>query len=79
LSASVCRATKQEELLKAMWSLATPDERKALAALVLKWFDQELEEMTTNEVNIRLELDLQAEGDSLPPNKRLFALGPNGR
>ncbi len=40
LSERVCPATKQEELLKAMWSLATPDERKTLASLILKWFDQ---------------------------------------
>ncbi len=62
-----------------MWSLATPDERKTLASLILKWFDQpRLEEMRMKKVDGRLEFDLQAEGDSLPPDKGLFALGPEG-
>ncbi len=42
LSEKVCPATKQEELLKEMWRLASPDERKTLAALVLKWFQREM-------------------------------------
>ncbi|HUL31624.1 MAG TPA: DUF3243 family protein [Thermodesulfobacteriota bacterium] len=38
LSEKVCPATREEELLKEMWNVATPDERKALTALMLKWF-----------------------------------------
>jgi hypothetical protein len=36
LAEKVCPATKEEELLKEMWDVATPDERKTLAGLVIK-------------------------------------------
>ncbi len=51
LSEKICPAIEQEEPLKAMWSLATPDERKTLATLILKWFDQELGETATKKIN----------------------------
>ncbi len=36
LAAKVCPATKEEELLKEMWDVGTPDERKVLATLIFK-------------------------------------------
>lgn len=36
LSEKVCPATKEEELLKEMWDVATPEERKTLAGLIFK-------------------------------------------
>jgi hypothetical protein len=36
LMTKVCPATKEEELLKDMWAVATPEERKVLASLILK-------------------------------------------
>jgi len=32
----VCPATKEEELLKELWNVGTPDERKVLATLIFK-------------------------------------------
>jgi hypothetical protein len=32
----VCPATKEEELLKEMWEIATPAERKVIATLIFK-------------------------------------------
>jgi hypothetical protein len=32
----VCPQTKEEELLKEMWDIATPEERKTLATLMFK-------------------------------------------
>jgi hypothetical protein len=32
----VCPATKEEQLLKEMWDVATPEERRTIAALMLK-------------------------------------------
>ena len=32
----VCPATKEEELLKEMWEIATPSERKVIATLIFK-------------------------------------------
>jgi len=36
LAQKVCPATKEEELLKEMWDLATAEERKTLASLIFK-------------------------------------------
>ena len=36
LATKICPATKEEELLKGMWAVATPEERKVLASLILK-------------------------------------------
>ena len=36
LSEKVCPATKEEQLLKEMWEVATPEERRTIAALMLK-------------------------------------------
>jgi sulfur relay (sulfurtransferase) DsrC/TusE family protein len=36
LSEKVCPATKEEELLKEMWDVATPEERKVIATLMFK-------------------------------------------
>ena len=36
LVAKVCPATKEEELLKELWNVGTPDERKVLATLIFK-------------------------------------------
>ncbi len=36
LAEKVCPATKEEELLKAMWGVGTPDERKAIASMMFK-------------------------------------------
>ncbi len=36
LAEKVCPATKEEELLREMWDVATPDERKVLATLIFK-------------------------------------------
>ena len=36
LAEKVCPATKEEELLKEMWDVATADERKVLATLIFK-------------------------------------------
>ncbi|TFG93078.1 MAG: DUF3243 family protein [Syntrophobacterales bacterium] len=39
LSDKVCAATKEEALLKEMWDIATPEERKVLATLMFKMFE----------------------------------------
>jgi hypothetical protein len=39
LAEKVCPATKEEELLKERWKVATPEERKTITALILKWFN----------------------------------------
>ena len=36
LAEKVCPATKEEELLKEMWDIATPSERKVIATLIFK-------------------------------------------
>jgi sulfur relay (sulfurtransferase) DsrC/TusE family protein len=36
LAEKVCPATKEEELLKEMWDIATPEERKTIAGLMFK-------------------------------------------
>ncbi len=36
LAKKVCPQTKEEELLKEMWDIATPEERKTLATLMFK-------------------------------------------
>ena len=36
LVAKVCPATKEEELLKELWNIGTPEERKVLATLIFK-------------------------------------------
>jgi sulfur relay (sulfurtransferase) DsrC/TusE family protein len=36
LAQKVCPATKEEELLREMWDLATAEERKTLASLIFK-------------------------------------------
>ena len=36
LAQKVCPATKEEELLKEMWDIATPEERKTIATLIFK-------------------------------------------
>jgi hypothetical protein len=36
LAKKVCPATKEEELLKEMWDVATPEERKTIATLIFK-------------------------------------------
>lgn len=36
LAKKVCPATKEEELLKEMWDIATPEERKTIATLIFK-------------------------------------------
>ncbi len=36
LAKKVCPATKEEELLKEMWDIATPEERKTIATLMFK-------------------------------------------
>lgn len=39
LAKKACPATKEEKLLKEMWSAATPDERRMIATLMLKMFN----------------------------------------
>jgi hypothetical protein len=39
LAEKVCPATKEEELFKEMWKVATLDERKTMTALILRWFN----------------------------------------
>ncbi|MBE0479636.1 MAG: DUF3243 domain-containing protein [Dehalococcoidia bacterium] len=39
LALKVCPATKEEELLRDLWSVATQDERKVLATLIFKMVD----------------------------------------
>ncbi|NWG04732.1 MAG: DUF3243 domain-containing protein [Syntrophaceae bacterium] len=36
LASKVCPQTKEEELLKQMWDVATPEERKVIATLMFK-------------------------------------------
>lgn len=36
LAEEVCPATPEEELLREMWSVATPEERKTIAGLMVK-------------------------------------------
>ena len=36
LASKVCPQTKEEELLKQMWEVATPEERKVIATLMFK-------------------------------------------
>lgn len=36
LAEKVCPATPEEELLKEMWSVATPEERRTIAGLMVK-------------------------------------------
>ena len=36
LATKVCPQTKEEELLKQMWDVATPEERKVVATLMFK-------------------------------------------
>jgi hypothetical protein len=36
LADKVCPATQEDELLKEMWSAATPDERKTIATVIFK-------------------------------------------
>jgi len=36
LAEKVCPATKEEQLLREMWDVATPEERRTIAALMLK-------------------------------------------
>ncbi len=36
LAEKVCPATKEEELLKEMWDIATPEERKTIATVLFK-------------------------------------------
>jgi len=36
LAKKICPATPEEQLMKEMWEVATPDERKALATLMFK-------------------------------------------
>jgi hypothetical protein len=36
LAERVCPATKEEELLREMWEVATPDERRTIATLMFK-------------------------------------------
>ncbi len=36
LAQKVCPATKEEELLKELWDIGTPEERKVLATLIFK-------------------------------------------
>jgi len=40
LAQKVCPATKEEELIKEMWDIATPDERKTLATLIIKMVEK---------------------------------------
>ena len=39
LADKVCPATKEEALLKEMWDIASPEERKVLATLIFKMFE----------------------------------------
>jgi hypothetical protein len=36
LAEKVCPATKEEELLKQMWDIGAPEERKAIASMMIK-------------------------------------------
>ncbi len=36
LAEKVCPATKEEELIKELWTVATPDERKVLANVIFR-------------------------------------------
>jgi sulfur relay (sulfurtransferase) DsrC/TusE family protein len=36
LAERVCPASKEEELMKEMWDVATPEERKVLATIIFK-------------------------------------------
>ena len=36
LAQKVCPATKEEQLLKEMWDVGTPEERKTIATLIFK-------------------------------------------
>jgi sulfur relay (sulfurtransferase) DsrC/TusE family protein len=40
LAQKVCPATKEEELMKEMWDIASPEERKTLATLIFKMADR---------------------------------------
>ena len=40
LANRVCPATPEEQLMKEMWEVATPDERKTLASLMFKIVDK---------------------------------------
>jgi len=40
LAEKVCPATKEEELLRDMWDVASPEERKTLATLIFKMAQQ---------------------------------------
>ena len=40
LAQKVCLATKEEELMKEMWDVANPEERKTLATLIFKMADR---------------------------------------
>jgi len=42
LATKVCPATKEEELVKAMWDVATPEERKTIATLIFKMSNKSL-------------------------------------
>lgn len=39
LANKVCPATKEEELLKEMWDVASPDERKMLASIIFRMME----------------------------------------
>jgi sulfur relay (sulfurtransferase) DsrC/TusE family protein len=39
LATKVCPATKEEELLKEMWDVASPHERKMLASIIFRMVD----------------------------------------
>ena len=39
LATKVCPAAKEEELLKEMWDVASPDERKMLASIIFRMVD----------------------------------------
>ena len=39
LATRLCAKTKEEELMKEMWTVATPEERKVLSGVVFKMID----------------------------------------
>jgi len=36
MASRICPATKEEELIKQMWNSGTPEERRALASMIIK-------------------------------------------
>lgn len=51
LSGRLCAESKEEALLKDLWSVASPEERKVLGKLLFKIMDKSSKEYTQQELN----------------------------